>query len=119
MAATPLNPALCPPVRSYRERFASSPACGRVDETAEQLTSETQRWADRLDEALDEAQADTEQGRSFLENVRAYRADADHFAGQEDHVRAFEAVVWAWAWLEIGARIEAIDWRYPEDGFEP
>jgi hypothetical protein len=89
-----------------------------VDETARELAEETERWAQRLDEALDEAEPATEQGRSFLDNVEAYRCDADHFEAEEDRVRAFEAVVWAWAWLEIGARIDAIDWAYPEDGFD-
>jgi hypothetical protein len=88
-----------------------------VDDTAARLDAETDTWADRLDEALDDAQAATEEGQAFLENVRAYRSDADHFVEQGDLVRAFEAVVWAWAWLEIGARIDAIDWDYPEDGF--
>lgn len=89
-----------------------------MDETAKRLEQETEQWAKRLDEALDEADARTDEGEAFLENVRAYRSDAAHFADDEDRVRAFEAVVWAWAWLEIGARIDAIDWEYPEDGFE-
>lgn len=89
-----------------------------MDETARELTEETRRWARRLDEALDEAEPATEQGRLLLENVRAYRSDAEHFADEGDRIRAFEAVVWAWSWLEIGARIEAIDWAYPEEGFE-
>lgn len=89
-----------------------------MDETTQRLTEETDRWARRLDDALEEATAETQRGRAFLENVRAYRNDADHFEDEGDRVRAFEAVVWAWAWLEIGARIEAIDWTYPEDGFD-
>lgn len=89
-----------------------------MDETARRLRNETDRWADRLDDALADADAEDEQGRSFLENAEAYRSDADHFEAEDDPVRSFEAVIWAWAWLEIGARIGAIDWAYPEDGFE-
>jgi hypothetical protein len=85
--------------------------------TEERLESQTDTWSQRLDEALDEASALENRGRAFLENVQAYRSDAEHFAGEGDLVRAFEAVVWAWAWLEIGARIDAIDWDYPEDGY--
>lgn len=88
-----------------------------VDETAQQLLKETERWCDRLDEALEEAQASTPRGKAFLENIQAYRSDADHFQRDEDLVRAFEAVVWAWAWLEIGAETGDIDWSYPDDGF--
>lgn len=90
-----------------------------MDETGQRLASENRTWARRLDEALDEATPEDERGEAFLQNVRAYRSDADHFSDEGDLVRAFEAVVWAWAWLEIGARIGAIDWEYPEGGFEP
>lgn len=87
-----------------------------AEDTERRLLDETDTWRRRLDEALDEASPNDARGRAFLENIEAYRADADHFEAQDDPVRAFEAVVWAWAWLEIGARIDAIDWAYPEDG---
>lgn len=88
-------------------------------DTDARLRGEIDAWRDRLDAALDEAEPQTEQGDAFLENVRAYRDDTDHFESKGDLVRAFEAIVWAWSWLEIGARIDAIDWAYPEDGFPP
>ncbi|MCK5234032.1 MAG: DUF357 domain-containing protein, partial [Candidatus Aenigmarchaeota archaeon] len=34
--------------------------------------------------------------------------DTNHFLEKKDYVRAFEAVVWAWAWLEIGKEVGAI-----------
>ncbi len=86
-------------------------------DTEERLAREIATWTKRLDGALDEATPRTERGERFLENIHAYRADTDHFEQDNDLVRAFEAIVWAWSWLEIGARIEAIDWDYPEDGF--
>lgn len=85
-----------------------------MDGTDERLRDQTDTWRDRLDRALDEATVAGERGDRFLENIRAYRSDCDHFEGEGDLVRAFEAIVWAWAWLEIGADIGAIDWSYPE-----
>lgn len=87
--------------------------------TEEQLEAEIETWRMRLDDALEEATAETEQGSAFLENVHAYRSDTDHFETEGDLVRSFEAIVWAWSWLEIGARVGAIDWAYPEEGWDP
>lgn len=83
-------------------------------DTDARLVEEIDTWRDRLDAALDEAEPATERGERFLENIRAYRQDCDHFEAEDDLVRAFEAVVWAWAWLEIGADVGAVDWSYPE-----
>lgn len=84
----------------------------------ERLSEEIATWRERLDDALGDAAPLSGEGERFLENIRAYRADTDHFEQEEDLVRAFEAIVWAWAWLEIGAETGAIDWTYPEDGFD-
>lgn len=85
--------------------------------TDERLAEEIETWRERLDQALDEARPAGARGERFLENIRAYRSDTDHFEAEGDLVRAFEAIVWAWAWLEIGAEIDAIDWTYPEEGW--
>lgn len=84
---------------------------GAVDE---QLRRETATWRDRLDAELPKATALSQRGERFLENIQAYRHDCDHFTESGDLVRAFECVVWAWAWLEIGAETGDLDWRYPE-----
>ncbi len=40
--------------------------------------------------------------RRFLDNIKAYISDSRYFMEKGDFVRAFECVIWAWAWLEIG-----------------
>jgi len=40
-----------------------------------------------------------------LRNINAYISDSEYFLKKGDLVRAFECVVWAWAWLEIGLDI--------------
>ena len=73
--------------------------------TEEQLQSETKKWLAKIKaershiELVDKSKAD------FLKNIDAYVADTEHFMSKKDFVRAFEAVVWAWANLEIGERI--------------
>jgi hypothetical protein len=41
----------------------------------------------------------------FAENIAAYMSDSRHFLDDGDLIRAFEAVIWAWAWMEIGKEI--------------
>ncbi|VVB60238.1 Uncharacterised protein [uncultured archaeon] len=44
-------------------------------------------------------------GEEFIKNIAAYIDDSMHFTQKKDHVRAFEAIIWAWAWIEIGKDI--------------
>lgn len=76
-----------------------------ADATVEELRAETERWKEKLADRLDHVEAVDDAGEDILENARAYRADGDHFAEDNDMVRAFEAVVWGWSWLEIGERL--------------
>ncbi|MBN1110105.1 MAG: DUF357 domain-containing protein [Methanomassiliicoccales archaeon] len=46
---------------------------------------------------------------SFLEMVRTYFSDAQHFAEQGDYVNAFACVNYAHGWLDCGARIGLFD----------
>ncbi|MDI9610506.1 MAG: DUF357 domain-containing protein [Archaeoglobaceae archaeon] len=46
--------------------------------------------------------------KRFLDNIKAYASDAEFFLLRADLVRAFECVIWAWAWLEIGLELKKI-----------
>ena len=48
----------------------------------------------------------------MLANINAYVKDSAHFAEQGDLVRSFEAIVWAWAWLEIGTDLKFLAREY-------
>lgn len=74
---------------------------------ASDLRAETERWLLRADERLSRCRGD----ERFLSNIKAYISDSRYFLENRDLIRAFEAVIWAWAWLEIGeelGRIESI-----------
>jgi len=74
----------------------------KVDvEVGEELKKETQKWLKRIRERVKKVEGD----RRSLENITAYISDSDYFMEKGDLVRAFECVVWAWAWLEIGLEI--------------
>ncbi|AKG90797.1 Uncharacterized protein conserved in archaea [Geoglobus ahangari] len=61
-----------------------------------ELRSETVKWLERIERLSFEGD------RRFVENIKAYISDSHYFLEKGDLVRAFECVVWAWAWLEIG-----------------
>jgi len=39
--------------------------------------------------------------KEALKNIDAYLSDSKYFLEKNDLIRAFEAVIWAWAWMEI------------------
>ncbi|MCJ7479399.1 MAG: DUF357 domain-containing protein [Candidatus Nanohaloarchaeota archaeon QJJ-7] len=77
--------------------------------TEEQLREETGKWSERLEERISEVEPMDEEGEMVLENSEAYLQDAEHFEEEGDLVRAFEAVVWGWAWLEIGEELRLVE----------
>jgi hypothetical protein len=65
---------------------------------AEDLSAETQKWLERADDLFGRLAGE----ETFLENISAYLSDSRYFMKKGDLIRAFESVVWAWAWMEIG-----------------
>ncbi len=39
--------------------------------------------------------------KDLLKNIDAYISDTEYFLKKSMLIEAFEAIVWAWAWLEI------------------
>ncbi len=72
----------------------------------ERLERETKKWMERIKKM--EIKEVNEVGKWIRENVEAYTSDASYFLEKRDLIRAFECVVWAWAFLEIGAEIGAV-----------
>ncbi|MEK6852944.1 MAG: DUF357 domain-containing protein [Nanoarchaeota archaeon] len=70
---------------------------GKIDE---QLINETKKWLSRLEDEIPKVK-ENEQNKEFLKNINAYISDAKFYLKEGKLVYAFEAVVWAWAWLSI------------------
>lgn len=70
----------------------------------EELREETLKWLRRIEERMSGIDGDKE----FMENIRAYISDSHYFLEKGDLIRAFECVIWAWAWLEIGLEVEKL-----------
>jgi len=72
-----------------------------MDETQQKLEQETKKWLEKLESALDGKDKEVEQ----MENVLAYKEDTKHFLDEEDYIRAWESVIYAWGILETLERI--------------
>lgn len=64
----------------------------------EDLRLETLKWLKKAEVLFCQVSGD----EHFLDNVSAYIRDSHYFLEKGDLIRAFEAVIWAWAWMEIG-----------------
>jgi len=72
----------------------------------EQLREEIEKWTIKIGEELENIEGYGTKGKEFLTNIKAYVSDSAHFLEEDDPVRSFEAIIWAWAWLEIGRDLE-------------
>jgi hypothetical protein len=77
-------------------------------EVEDNLLKEIDRWTKKIGEELENIEAYGNKGERFLTNIKAYVSDSAHFLDKHDLVRSFEAIIWAWAWLEIGKELELL-----------
>lgn len=72
-----------------------------MDKTQEKLKEETEKWLEKLEDRIEDRDTSVEQ----MENVEAYRDDTYHFLEEEDFIRAWESVIYAWGILETLERL--------------
>ena len=97
----PLKEEGCQVRRKAEARTIPAPCLSRNSPEAnleEDLLSETVKWQNKAQDLYDNISGEDE----FLENVYAYIRDCQYFLDRGDLIRAFEAIIWAWAWMEIG-----------------
>ncbi len=71
-----------------------------------ELLEETLKWLKRAEEAFSGIKSTS--NPRFVENIEAYLKDSKYFLEKKDLIRAFECVIWAWAWMEIGEEVGLI-----------
>ncbi len=76
--------------------------------TEKQLRDETHKWLDRMQAEAKKVELVDKSKQDLLKNVLAYVSDCEHFIEKGDYVRAFEAIVWSWSWLEILERLNIL-----------
>ena len=72
-----------------------------MNKTEEKLMQETKKWLEKLEDRIDGKDSSVDQ----MENVEAYRDDTYHFLEEEDFIRAWESVIYAWGILETLERL--------------
>ena len=69
------------------------------------------KWKNRLNICMKTLYPLDKRAEDIIKNIRAYISDADYFTyKKKDYVLGFEAIIWAWAWLEIGKHIGILDY---------
>lgn len=81
-----------------------------TDSLNEELRLETLKWLDRAEEQL--LRISPDEG-GIRQNISAYLSDSRYFLEKGDLIRAFEAVIWAWAWMEIGQEVGILEEIHP------
>lgn len=72
-----------------------------------ELKEETEKWLKRI-KAERKKIALIGSKKDFLRNIDAYISDSEHFLQKNDLIRAFEAVIWSWANLELGLQLNIL-----------
>ncbi len=70
------------------------------------LEKEIEKWSKKLDEKLPKIEAEEDEGEELLENAKAYRTDSDHFYEEGELIQSYESLIWAWAFVEIGEKLD-------------
>ena len=76
-----------------------------ISGTEKRLMQETEKWSLKITKKLENTEAVGSEGKGFLTNIKAYVSDSRHFLEKGDLVRSFEAIIWAFSWLEIGLEL--------------
>jgi hypothetical protein len=72
------------------------------------LKKEVEKWLEKIEKEIKNVKILGKTRSDFLKNINAYIKDCKYFLGRGDLIRAFEAVIWAWAWLEIGKELKVL-----------
>jgi hypothetical protein len=72
-----------------------------MDKTQRKLKEETEKWLEKLEDKIEDRDSSVEQ----MENVEAYRDDTYHFLDEEEYIKAWESVTYAWGILETLERL--------------
>ncbi len=81
----------------------------KMEDLKNSLLEETEKWLKKIEDVKIEIKSP--KGEEFFQNIEAYISDARYFMEKGDLIRAFESVVWAWAWLEIGKEMKLLDFE--------
>jgi len=65
------------------------------------MREETVKMIEKIEPLIDKIEVKDKKGEEMMENMKAYISDSKHFLKNKNYLKSFEAIVWAWAILEI------------------
>ena len=80
-----------------------------MKQTTEVLQNETKKWLGKIRGKKIIPKENSKEVREQITNIKAYISDCKYFLDNGDLVRAFEAVIYAWAILETLERLHMIE----------
>ena len=70
-------------------------------ETEARLRKEINKWTKKIEKEIKKIKLNDKTKKRLLDNIHAYIKDSKYFMNKGELIRSFEAIVWAWSWLEI------------------
>ena len=65
------------------------------------LNWQIKNMTEKIEPLVDKIEVKDEKGQEMLTNMKAYISDSEHFLKNGNEIKSFEAIIWAWAILEI------------------
>lgn len=66
-----------------------------------EMVKEIKNMTEKIEPLVDKIEVKDEKGQEMLTNMKAYISDSEHFLKNGNEIKSFEAIIWAWAILEI------------------
>ena len=73
-----------------------------------ELREEIEKWAKRMEQEVQKVELKDQSKKPMIENINAYIKDSGYFLQKGDLIRSFEAIIWAWSWIEILKELKII-----------
>lgn len=75
------------------------------------MRDEIKNMTEKIEPLVEGIEVSNDKGEEMLTNMKAYISDSKHFLKAGNEVKSFEAIVWAWAILEICEELEVFKVR--------
>lgn len=63
----------------------------------------------KMEEVIEAVEIMDDKGKDVLDLAKTYFNDSKHFLDKEDFIRAFEAVVISWAYIDAGLHLKVFE----------
>jgi hypothetical protein len=70
------------------------------------IREEILKMHEKIEPLTGKIEVNNKKGEEMKENMKAYIADSKHFLDKKNYVKSFEAIIWAFAILEICEELE-------------